>query len=96
MYVQGTKPLAYTLSGGRRTDRQSSSSSYAPPRKLSPIERLTSAEYQTQEMPPESPVEQDEFVSTQSNKIPLPQLDRPVYVHFEERPQEDELEMYAM
>jgi len=93
--VQGTKPLAYTLSGGRRSDRQSSSS-YAPPRKLSPIGRSTSAEYQTQGMLSESPVKQVEFVSTQSNKIPLPQLDRPVYVHFEERPQDDELEMYAM
>ena len=85
--------MAYTLSGGCRTDRQSAS--YAAPRKLSPIDRTTSAGYRAEEMLPESSVEQYESASAHLNKIPLPQLERPVYVHVEERPCEDDMAMYA-
>jgi len=43
-------------------------------------------------------IEQYESVTTHTNRIPLPHLERPVFVHFDERPphQDDEVEVYAM
>jgi len=59
-------------------------STYVPPRKLSPIERPSSMAERTLEAS-EPAVEQCyESVSTYSNKIPLPKLDRPVFVHFDD------------
>ena len=91
--MQGTRPLAHTLSGGYRTAKQSS---FSATRKLSPIERTTSAGGKTPQMLPESDVEHYESISTYSNKIPLPHLEKPVYVHFEEQPLDDDMAVYAV
>jgi len=92
LYVQGTRPLAYTRSSGSRTVKEST---YTPPRKLSPIERPTSTGDRAPETP-EPDVDHHESVYTYSNKIPLPHLERPVYVHFEERPLDEEAELCAV
>jgi len=85
--------MVYTRSGGSRTVRDST---YEPPRKLSPIERPSSTGERILEAPA-SDVEYYESERTYSNKIPLPHLDRPVYVRFDERPQDnDEAELYAV
>lgn len=94
IYKQGTKPLAYTASNGCENNQQSTS--YAAQRNLSPIERTTSAGYRMPDMLPDTPVEHHASVPTQLNKIPLPRLDRPVYMHSEEMPYFEESVMYAM
>ena len=93
--AQGTRPLAYTLSGGRRTNRQQSGSSYdAGQSHHSPTERTASASFQAHETVPDTDVEPHQ--STHSNKIPLPQLERPVYrVHYEDQSGDDEMTMEA-
>lgn len=93
IYKQGTRPMALR-SGGSRTVQEST---YVPPRKLSPLERPSSTGERTSDAPV-SDMEHYESTYTYSNKIPLPHLDRPVYVRFEERPQEyeEETEVYAV
>jgi len=68
-----------------------------PPRKLSPLERPASTGGRAPEMI-EPGIEQYESVTTHTNRIPLPHLERPVFVHFDERPphQDDEVEVYVM
>lgn len=92
--MQGTKALAYTASNGRENNQESTS--YAAQRNLSPIERTTSAGYKIPDMLPETPVQHHTSISTHLNKIPLPHLDRPVYMHSEETPQLEETEINAM
>ena len=83
--------MAHRLSGGLRTGMESTYSAAA--RKLSPIDRTSSPGYKSPTMLPES-TEHYESITTHSNRIPLPRLERPVYVHFEER-MDEEMPVYA-
>ena len=88
MSVQGTRPLAHTLSGGGLRTSSARESTYVPPRRLSPMQRSVSASDRASPMEAESTAQQYQSASFHANRIPLPHLERPVYVRFDERPED--------
>jgi len=85
--------LAYTLSGGRRTNKQTGSYEGAQ-RQFSPTERTTSASLKAEDTLADTELQQHDSLS---NKIPLPHLEKPVYhVHYDDQPLDDEMTMEAV